>query len=119
MARQLIMKMTDDIDRTKQAVSTRVIGWEGFDYILDLSAANDKKLLELLQPWLDAAHEKVKQRKPSSRSSSDKKTYPPIALGKEEREAIREWARDKGYEVGDKGVIARRVIEAYMEAHSV
>ncbi|QFG12532.1 Lsr2-like DNA bridging protein [Mycobacterium phage Toaka] len=117
MARQLIMKMTDDLDRNKTAVTTRTIGWEGFDYVLDLSAANDKKLAEALAPWLEAAHDRVKQTK-ARKKAGEKVSYPPIALGREERDSVREWARANGYEIGDKGIIKREIVNAYTEAHS-
>ncbi|QBJ01120.1 Lsr2-like DNA bridging protein [Mycobacterium phage Arissanae] len=117
MARQLIMKMTDDLDRNKAAVITRTIGWEGYDYVLDLCSANDKKLAEALAPYLEAAHEKVKQAKPRKKSG-EKVNYPPIALGREERDSVREWARNNGYEIGDKGIIKREIVAAYTEAHS-
>lgn len=110
------MKMTDDLDRSKTAVTTRTIGWEGYDYVLDLTAANDKKLAEALAPFLEAAHERVKQRKPSKKT--EKLSYPPIALGKDERDSVREWARANGWEIGDKGIIKREIVAAYTEAHS-
>lgn len=109
--------MTCDIDRTKPADVSRTIGWDGYDYALDLTKTNDKKLGEALRPYLEAAHEKVKQRGPSRKTKSNR-VYAPITLGKEERAAIREWARESGFEVGEKGVIPRRVVAAYTEAHS-
>ncbi|AHJ86399.1 hypothetical protein 40AC_35 [Mycobacterium phage 40AC] len=117
MARELIMKMTDDFDRTKPADVTRVIGWEGYDYTLDLSNRNDKELQKLLQPWLDAAHEKVKQPKGRQKTKASSKVYPKVDVGKEERQAIREWARENGFEIGDKGIVSRRIVAAYTEAH--
>ncbi|ALF02173.1 DNA bridging protein [Mycobacterium phage LadyBird] len=112
------MKMTDDFDHSKPADVTRVLGWEGYDYTLDLSKSNDKELVKLLQPYLDAAHEKVKQRKAREKPSRNSRVYPTVSVGKEERQAIREWARDNGMEIGDKGIISKRIVAAYTEAHS-
>ena len=41
------------------------------------------------------------------------------ALRKEEPQAIREWAREQGYTVGDKGRIPQPVREAYEAAHAL
>lgn len=112
------MKMTDDIDRSP-ATTTRVIGWEGFDYILDLSDKNDEALVAALQPYLDAAHEKVKQPKSKkSQAAAATKPYVPVSAGKAERRAIREWAAEHGYQLSMRGTIPRSVVEAYTEAHS-
>ncbi|MFD7661329.1 histone-like nucleoid-structuring protein Lsr2, partial [Streptomyces sp. NPDC059788] len=37
----------------------------------------------------------------------------------EEREEIREWAREQGYEVNERGRIPKKVKKAYDEAHGI
>ncbi|QGH79703.1 Lsr2-like DNA bridging protein [Gordonia phage Anon] len=113
MARELILRVTDDFtgDPADEQV---VLGWDGYDYSLDLSSKNYKKLLSLLEPYLEAAHEKKKQtrrkgQRPADELGADK-------LTKAERSEIRKWAQDNGHPVGDKGVIAKAIIEAYREA---
>lgn len=116
MARELILVITDDFDKTSPADESRVLGWDGYDYVLDLTTENDKKLQELLQPYLEAAHEKVKQKNPKTRKKNPDE---PVAqkTQKELRAAIREWANANGYKVGEKGIIAKRIVDAYAEAH--
>lgn len=117
MASEVVIRVTDDTDRSKLADKKAVIGWEGVDYSLDLTTANYKKLAAALAPWLEAAHERVKHSKPAKKKP-DKVSYPPVKLGREERDSVREWAREHGHTVGEKGIISRRVVAAYTEAHS-
>lgn len=40
----------------------------------------------------------------------------PAAASREERSRIRAWARKEGYEIGDRGIIAASIIQAYRAA---
>lgn len=124
MARTVVIQVTDDFDSSQEAEVSRVIGWEGYDYYLDLTGENDKELQEILQPYLEAAHERVKQpKKYKTKPSVD--TIPPKVLPKpasakmtpEKRAEIREWAASEGLSVSKRGSIAKAVIDAYNEAH--
>ncbi|AKF14200.1 Lsr2-like DNA bridging protein [Mycobacterium phage Luchador] len=117
MASELIIRTTDDFDRSKVAEEKAVIGWEGYDYHLDLTKANYKELVKTLAPYLEAAHEKTKQYRQKAKEKNSR-PYPPVATGKEERAVIREWARNNGWEVGDKGIIKGEILDAYTKAHS-
>lgn len=118
MAREVIVRMTDDLDRSKVADVVRVIGWDGFDYVIDLTNEHDKQLLEALQPFLDAAHEKLKQPKGRAKPDAPARPYTPVIAGKAERKQIREWARANGHKCGDQGIIPARVMEAWETAHA-
>lgn len=125
MARHVIVRVTDDFDETLEADVTRVLGWDGYDYVLDLSDKNDHELCELLKPYLGAAHEKVKQRKQALPNTAvvAPSVKPPrpkpvsASLTQEKRSAIRQWAREHGIKVGEKGAIAKSIVEAYEDAH--
>lgn len=127
MAREVIVRVSDDFDKSIDADVSRVLGWDGFDYILDLSEKRDQELQELLQPYLEAAHEKVKQRKKNRPTASvspppapPRTTKKPAStkLTPAKRATIREWARHSGLEVGEKGVLPKAIIEAYEAANS-
>lgn len=126
MARELIVKMTDDLDRTLEATEVREVGYEGYVYALDLTTEHAKELDELIHPWLEVAHEKVKwpkgQRKevhkamaPSSVANTPQSVQ--RTMDKEKRRKIRAWGRRNGYEVADRGYVPTTVIEAYNAAH--
>lgn len=126
MAREVVVRVTDDFDNAVDADTTRILGWEGYNYIIDLSEKNDAELQALLQPYLDAAHEKVKQRKkdiPKTTTpvAAARPTPPKPASSKltaEKRATIRAWAKEHGIDVGDKGILAKRIVEAYEAEHS-
>lgn len=116
MAREVIVRVVDDFDNSEDADTTRVLGWDGYDYVLDLTDKNDQELQELLQPYLDVAHEKRKQKKQAKTTADPGSSRPgpkPSRISPEERRTIRAWARAQGMQVGDKGLIARSIIEAY------
>jgi len=118
MAREVIVRMTDDLDRTKLAEETRDLTFEGFVYTLDLTLPNLEKLRKALQPWLDAAHEKKRQ------VGAPKMPPPPVGLSrsalykatKGERDKMRAWGRANGFDVGEKGYVPKPVVEAYNAA---
>lgn len=122
----------DDLDKTSEAVETLPIFFEGWTYVLDLSAANAELVRDTLKPLLDAAHDKYRghtppksRAKPATPSAAETVDIGPStpkpkptrysALAREERDALREWARANGYEVG-KGHLANAVIDAWQQA---
>lgn len=120
MARRVIVLVTDDLDPSQEATVERTLGWDGVNYELDLSETNDKALYELLRPYLDAAHDRVKQAKPPKpsgptgtlRSTAGKGALSP-KLTSEQRAAVRKWAWANGYKPGHRGIIANGIVEAY------
>lgn len=117
MARELILKVTDDFNG-EPADEQCVLGWEGYNYALDLTSDHYKELHELLEPWLEAAHEKTKQKKQVKQKVPAKPAELVIDKpDRAERDLIRTWARENGHDVGDKGVIAKAIVEAYREAN--
>ena len=128
MARELILHITDDFDKSTPADESRVIGWDGYDYFIDLTTENDKELQEALRPYLEVAHHKTKQTKtkkspsPAVKKSEAVESIKPAdkkadGLVRERRAEIRAWAIENGLKVGEKGLLAQKVIEAYKEAH--
>lgn len=128
MAREVIVIMRDDLDRVSEADTTEVIGFRGYNYILDLSQKNADELEALLQPYLDAAHDKIRiprtaqpRVEPAGRAGTTP-AFPGMTdhatagMSKEMRRIIREWARRNGYEVAARGIIARDIVAAYEAA---
>lgn len=121
MAREVIVRMTDDLDRSKLADITRDLTFEGVVYTLDLTSEHYEELKADLQPWMDAAHEKTRLgagKRPATASTPAR----PAKVGgvdkaaREERAKIRRWAQESGYPLGAKGIIAGYIIEAYYAA---
>ena len=106
--------------------ATRKLSWEGVEFQIDLCATHQGELdkcLHQLREFIDAAQPAVARR---GRSAARRSTRTPkgpraAASGSGRRSdipAIRVWARENGYQVGDRARIAGPVMAAYDEAHS-
>lgn len=109
MAKETITIVRDDIDGSEDAKSYK-FGWGNDQYEIDLSEKNAKELQHFLAKYIDAAA-KVTARLPRSSGSSAPKS------NKEELQKIRQWAKDNGYEVSERGRVAQSVQDAYHAAH--
>lgn len=117
MARELILSITDDFTGDP-ADEECLLGWEGYDYAIDLTSKHYKELKAMLEPYLEAAHDKTKQRKrPAQKLRPAKNSGSVKPTTREERDQIRAWARENGHDVGDKGAIAQAIVDAYREAN--
>jgi len=109
VARTVIV--TDDLDGSSPAEPVQFT-YDGVNWEIDLSAKNREKLQKALQPFLDKAHRA---------HMAETKTTTPIRTrrsrstknGRENQDAIRQWAQENGYKVGDRGRIAKSIIEEY------
>ncbi|BBX83724.1 histone-like nucleoid-structuring protein Lsr2 [Mycolicibacterium aubagnense] len=71
------------------------------------------KLDKALKPYVEAATKVGGRRgRRAAKSASTSGATP-----KEQLTAIREWARDEGYEVSDRGRIKAEIVEAFEAAH--
>ena len=117
MARTIIV--TDDLDGSSPAEPVQFT-YDGVNWEIDLSAKNREKLQKALQPFLDKAHPAdMAQPKTTTqtrtRTSARTRTRPSRSAkdGRENLDAIRQWAQENGYKVGDRGRIAKSIIEEY------
>lgn len=105
MAKETIVRITDDIDGSEAVESVR-FGFRGIDYNIDLNAKNVAAIEKAFEKWIqhgqksDAAGSRARQRRSTVR-------------GKDQTAAVREWAKANGYRVSDRGRIAAEVREAY------
>lgn len=111
MAKTTITHITDDIDGSTDATEV-AFSLNGVDYTIDLSKKNAVALEKALKPYLDAAtkvsgRSGTSSRRKSSRSSGSRKDLA----------AIRDWAREQGIAVSDRGRVSSSVIEQYEAAH--
>lgn len=101
--------IVSDIDGTSPATSRFIHNLSGHTYKIDLSPEEDaeftKKFSELMDPYLEAG-QRVSRRTAPSRSASRR----------HDLAAVRQWARENGYEVSDRGRISQQIIEDYETA---
>lgn len=106
MAKRTSVELIDDIDGSA-ADETLTFSIDGAHYEIDLSSENAEKLRSEIGAWAEKATQVA--RKKALRVSS--------AQASAENEKIRAWARENGYEIGDRGRIRAEIREAYAAAH--
>jgi len=112
MAQKVVVEIVDDLDGTVgEDVTTVAFGLDGRTYEIDLSSKNADKLRASLADYVAGA------RRGGGRSAARSAT-PPAAATRERSHAIRQWARESGHGVSDRGRIPASVIEAYEQAQS-
>jgi hypothetical protein len=110
MAQKVTVSLVDDLSGA-QADETVSFGLDGKSYEIDLSSKNADKLRQSLADYVAAA------RKPGGgRKAGAAAARPRPAIDREQNQAIREWARNKGMKVNDRGRIPSEVVDAYHQA---
>jgi hypothetical protein len=102
------VSLVDDLDGSV-ASTTVAFSLDRKQYQLDLSGENAKKLRDALAPFVASA----RRGKGGGRRSSGPKMTQTSATDSDRNAAIREWAREHGHKVSDRGRIPRLVLEAY------
>jgi hypothetical protein len=107
MAQRIQTLLIDDLDGG-EAVGTVRFGLDGADYEIDLSAAHDDELRKALQRYL--AH--------ARRTGGAARSAPRARRGGAavDTAKVREWAKEQGIEVKDRGRVPAGVVEQYQTA---
>ena len=114
MAQQTTVRFVDDLDGS-EAVGTVAFSLENRAYEIDLSDENTDKLHEALAPFIE--HGRQVSRGPGrGRAQRQPATEKQTRSNREETQAIREWARQNGHQISDRGRIPKSVIQAYQAA---
>ncbi|MGH8969635.1 MAG: histone-like nucleoid-structuring protein Lsr2 [Actinomycetes bacterium] len=108
MAQKVQVILVDDVDGGS-ADETVSFSLDGVAYEIDLSAANAAKMRDSFAPYVGTA------RRVGGRSAGRGRTR---RAGRDTRTAeIREWARQNGQKVNERGRIPADVVAAYERAH--
>jgi hypothetical protein len=111
MATQTIVHVTDDLDQSPNA-ETVTFGYGSDIWAIDLSQKNRTALESLLKPYMRAGRKVAGRGIRRDRSA----IAASIVRRSDELAAIREWARNNGYDVSDKGRVPYAIVEAYHAA---
>jgi hypothetical protein len=116
MAKQVVTLLTDDLDGS-EADRAVEFGLDDVNYTIDLSGKNAGKLRKALEPYI-AAGTRVGRRGADSRGGARGRAVATAGRsGREQNQAIREWAARNGYDVSERGRIPTSVVEAFDKAH--
>jgi hypothetical protein len=84
-------------------------------YEIDLSATNQERLREKLAKFLDAATPVRSPR--GARRPATRRQVKTIPTGREQTQAIRDWAKGAGYEISSRGRVPKNIQDAFEQAH--
>lgn len=118
VAQKVSVQLVDDLDGS-EAEATVEFGLDGASYAIDLSAENSAELRDALALYVDNARRTGGRRRPLSTATKPSKARPVLAtpVKREQKQAIRAWARKQGWAVADRGRIPGEVMDAYNNAH--
>ena len=108
MASKTVVEVIDDLDGSKAEETVR-FALDGTEYEIDLSGAHSKKLRDSLQPFFTAG------RRVGGKRSGRRSVAAPTDV--KQSKAIRDWAKQHGMQVSDRGRVSAEVQKAYNEAH--
>ena len=117
MAQKVTVALVDDLDGSvSEDISTVSFGLDGVEYEIDLTEDNAAKLRDTLADFVAAARRTSGRRKRGGARAGSSAARP--AADREQTRLIREWARENGYELADRGRIPSNVLAAYEEAQA-
>ncbi|MGK5533173.1 histone-like nucleoid-structuring protein Lsr2 [Streptomyces sp. URMC 129] len=112
MAKKVVTVYTDDLTgKEAEDVSTHTFSLDGVNYEIDLTEASYAKLAKALGPFIDVG------RKTGRTPRAGAGARRPTTSTSEDSAKIREWAKEQGLEVSERGRVPASVREAYAKAH--
>ncbi len=117
MAQKINVTLVDDIDGG-EAAETVEFALDGTRYEIDLSAGNAQALRDAFAPFVAAARRAGRGASaPSSSGSGRRARRGSTSMDRSQVQHIRQWARDNGIKVSERGRIGADVLEKYQAAH--
>jgi hypothetical protein len=111
MAQMVTRTFVDDIDGS-EAERTFTFAVDGVSYDIDLSSANIAEFKSAIGGFIESAR-KVGKASTSKRGPA---AHPGVS-SREQTRAVREWARQNGHTLSDRGRIPTEVLTAFNAAH--
>lgn len=113
MAQQFQVRYIDDLDGSDlgSVANSISFAFEGREYTIDLSDENAAQFREVMSPYIENGHRVTGARAKPARKAATRST------SSGDTKAIREWARENGHDVSDRGRIPADIMEAYAAAN--
>ena len=109
MARKVLVRLVDDLDGLpSEDVATVTFSLDGLDYQIDLNESNASKLREGLADFVAAARRTGGRIKRGAGASA--------RAAANDGPAIREWAREQGHQLAERGRIPSHIVDAFHAA---
>lgn len=110
MAQRVQVILVDDLDGG-EATETVEFALDGVTYEVDLSNANAAKLRDSLAQWIGVA------RRSGGRRQTRRRAGGASGASREELARMREWGRENGFQVSDRGRVSKELQDAYAAAN--
>ena len=110
MAQKVQVLLVDDIDGGT-ADETVTFGLDGVTYEIDLTAGHASELRDAFAQWVGNARKVGGSKSAKSSSARGRRSSSSDA------QAIREWAKEHGHHVSERGRISAEVKAAYDASH--
>ncbi|HSZ39919.1 MAG TPA: Lsr2 family protein [Trebonia sp.] len=108
MAQKVQVLLVDDLDGGT-ADETVTFGLDGASYEIDLSSGNAGKLRNELAQYLEHARKTA--------AGPARRRRPRSGAGRQQSAAIREWAKQHGKKISERGRIPADILAEYEAAH--
>jgi hypothetical protein len=110
MAQKTVVIYTDNLTgKESDEVGTHSFAVDGVQYEIDLAPDSFDQLMEALGPFMEKGRKLSRGRRAGGAARRAKPA--------EDSAKIREWAKEHGHEVSDRGRVPASVREAYEKAH--
>ena len=116
MVQQVNVKLVDDLDGS-EAVDTVAFSIDGRQYEMDLSDKNAAKLRDALAPFVASARQVGGGRRRRMSPKAAPEGQARDTTNRERTAAIREWSRQHGHQISDRGRIPKSIVQASEKAN--
>lgn len=110
MAQKVQVLVTDDLDGS-EAEGTVRFGLDGASYEIDLSAEHAAELREILAAYVAAGRKTSVAPRRTARGGRVNRADQP------DPSEVREWAKNEGHEVSDRGRVPNDLVAKFQAAH--
>jgi nucleoid-associated protein Lsr2 len=111
MAEKVTVELVDDIDGSR-AVETVEFRIDGSSYLIDLSSRNAMKLRQHLAEFISAG----RRSEQASATPTTVASNTVSASKRQENQTVREWAREAGHSVADRGRLPQELLIRFQAA---
>lgn len=109
--------LTDDLDGS-EASETVTFAVDGVTYEIDLSDEHARQLRESVGSYVEYARKLSTRRTPATKRATAKTTGGQPAGDRPDTQQVREWAKEHGIEVSERGRLSNDLIVRFQEANS-
>jgi hypothetical protein len=112
MAQKTVVVMTDDLTGG-EASQTIHFSLDNSEYVIDLNDKNAAALRADFEKYIEAG----RKHRIDGGSAKPKRGVVRGPASGVDTAAVREWARENGHEVSERGRVSKKIIEAYVAAN--